>query len=107
MKTTKKEFMEKVQKTILQHFDNVESLKNEINHYFKIFGYGYGVTMIEYGCFDCYYNDCADSMAGWFDCSVDDIWAYYKEDSQKLWQWYIHFIVRELEHIRTNKKCYI
>lgn len=106
-KTLKKEFCEKIQKTILSHFDDFETLKNEINHYFNNFSWRYGKTMVEYGCFDCYYSQCAESLAEWFNMSVDDVWAYYKEDSEQLWKAYMHFICRELEQIRINKRVYI
>ena len=107
MKANTKDFMQKVQNTILAHFDNLDTLKSEINHYYKNFGFNYADTMVQYGCFDCYYSQCAESIAEWFNISVDDTWAYYKNDSQKLWDWYKHFICRELEHIRTGKKVYI
>ena len=106
-KTTKKEFMQKVQETILSHFEDLESLKAEINNYFKNFGFRYGETMVQYGCFDCYYSQCAESIGKWFEMSVDDVWAYYKDDEDRLWKSYKYFIARELEHIRNNKKVYI
>ena len=105
-RTTTKEMMAKIQNSILAHFEDVESLKSEINHYFKNYGYRYADTMVQGGCFDCYYSQCAETMANWFDCTVDAIWKYYKEDSGKLWESYKHLICRELEHIR-NDRIYI
>ena len=101
-KTNTKEFCRKVQETILKHFDDFESMQNEINHYYKTFGYKYAKTMVEYGCFDCYYSDCAESIAKWFNITVEETWHYYKEDTEKLWQWYIYFISREIEHMQFS-----
>ena len=107
MRTTSKEFMQKVQKTILSHFDSIDALKSEIKNYYNQFGYNFGKTMVEYGCFDCYYSQVAETMAWWFNCSVNDIWKYYKDDEQKMWDMYINLISRELRHIKAGNKSYI
>ena len=107
MNTNTKDFMKKVQNTILSHFENKEELKKEIEHYHKNFSYKYCQTMVDYGCFDCYYSQVAETMAKWFESSINDIWTFYNDDTQKLWNMYKYLICRELEHIRTNKKVYI
>ena len=98
-KTTTKEFKNRVRKTILAHFDSLKSARAEIEHYKRNFGYNYGETMCQYGCFDCYYSQCEESMANWFNITIDEVWAYYNEDTDRLWENYKHFIKRELEHI--------
>ena len=105
--TNTKEFMTKVQTTILEHFDDLEALKNEIKNYINNFSYKFAKTMVEYGCFDCYYSQVAETMAGWFDCSVDEIWQYYKDDEQKLWNSYINIIAKNLRCIANGKRVYI
>lgn len=108
MRTNTKVFSKKVQEHILSHFDSYESLKNEIDHYFKNFGYGFGNTMVDYGCFNCYYSQVAETMTKWFEYdNVNDLWAYYKDDSNKLWNTYKSLISRELNHIKNNYKNYI
>lgn len=107
--TNTKAFKTKVQSDLIGFFDaGKDGLIGDFNalKYIKN-DYQRALHMVEGGCFDCYYNHVADTMAKWFDCSTDEIWSYYKDDEDKLWKSYCRIVVKNILCIVTNKRCYI
>lgn len=109
--TNTKEFMAKVQSSIIDEDFTKEDLKKQvdclINNRVNVLPYHAGAEMVQGGYFDCYYSQVAETMANWFDCTVAEIWAYYKNNEQKLWTTYKHIMAKNIECIYTNKRCYI
>lgn len=94
--TNSREFMDRVWAWIKGRYPEVSDLANDV----KAAG---GVEeLIEGGSFDCYYRQAAESMANWFQCSDDDIWAYYKENGERLWEVYSAILAKNIR--RTLKK---
>ena len=106
--TNTKAFKAMVQKFIVNSFDNLDSFKQTFKNcktYNKT-KYQAACYMVEGGCFDCYYNDVAQTMADWFDCTSDNIWQYFEDDSEKLWSAYIHIIAINIVNIIDNLKYF-
>lgn len=107
--TNTKQFMAKVQNDLITYFETgKEGLINQFKalDYFNN-DYQRALHMVQGGCFNCYYNHVAQSMADWFNCSVDEIWTYYKNDEGKLWDSYCHIVAKNILCIVTNKRCYL
>lgn len=107
--TNTKTFMVKVQNDLISYFENG---KDGLISQFKTLdyfnnNYQRALHMVQGGCFDCYYNHVAQTMSGWFDCSVDEVWSYYKEDESKLWDSYCKIVAKNVVCIATNNRCYI
>lgn len=106
--TNTKQFMAKVQNTIINEFEwNQDKLIKQLQVFIHLYGdYNRARELVLSGCFDCYYSQVAETMATWFDCTVDDIWAYYKDNSQKIWDSYVHIMAKNIVKI-VNGKIYL
>lgn len=107
--TNTKEFMAKVQKTIVNDF---EWDANRINNQFKVFtnlptDYLKAKKLVTGGCFDCYYSQVANTMAKWFNTTSDRIWEYYKDNGVKLWDAYVHIMAKNIVCLATGERVYI
>lgn len=103
--TNTKKFMAKVQNTIINDFEwNREKLINQLKVFTNIPSqYQRARELVLGGCFDCYYSQVATTMAEWFGTTTDRIWEYYKEDSEKLWDSYVHIMSKNIIKIVENK----
>ena len=107
--TNTKEFMKKVQTTIVKDF---EWDADRINNQFKVFTYlptNYikAKELVMGGCFDCYYSQVANTMAEWFNTTADGIWAYYKDNEQKMWESYVHIMAKNIVCLAEGKRVYL
>lgn len=91
--TNTAEFMNRVAAYISRYYPDI----NDLHHDSDSAG---GIKdLIIGGGFDCYYSQAAESMAEWFQCSVDDIWSYYKEDGGKLWDVYAGILAKNIRRV--------
>lgn len=108
MNTNTKEFMTKVQNTIVNDFEwNAEKLKNQLEVFNDFTTYQRARRLIEGGTFDCYYSQVANTMAEWFNTTSDGIWAYYHDDADKMWETYIHIMAKNIECLVEGRRVYV
>lgn len=107
--TNTKEFMAKVQDTIVNDFEwTQERILNQFKVFTNLYGnYAKAKELVTGGCFDCYYSQVANTMAKWFNTTTDGIWAYYKDNEQKLWENYVHIMAKNIVCIAEGKRSYI
>lgn len=55
----------------------------------------------------CYYSQVAQDLADLFECSVDRTWEVFDDDGDKMWEYYVHLMARELYHLVKGEKVYI
>ena len=109
MNTNTQFFMKKVQQMIKEEY---EWTPDRIKEQIKVFSnlptiYAKCKELVAGGCFDCYYSQVAETMAKLFSCSVDEIWKYYKNNEQRLWEVYVHIFSKNLECMATGSRCYV
>ena len=108
--TSTKEFMKKTQEYILNNFNyTIEGLRADVNaaEWNCRWTRQKAIRFIEGGGLDCYYFQCADTLADLFNVSINDIWAYYKDDNQKLWESYIDIMSKNITCMVDGVRCYI
>lgn len=109
MNTNTKVFMAKVQKMIKEDYGwTPVRIKKQIKVFLDSSTiYAKCKKLVTGGCFDCYCSQVAETMAELFDCSVDEIWKYYKNDEEKLWAAYCHIFAKNLKCMATGERCYL
>ena len=62
---------------------------------------------VQGGCLACYTSQVAQDLADLFECSVEKTMEVFKDDSDKMWTYYVNLMSRELCHLVENKRVYI
>lgn len=102
------EYKKQVQQFIVNSFDSFDNFKQTFsNCHYRRSNFQTAIYMVQGGCFDCYYNDVADRLAEWNSTTNGRIWEHFKDDTEKLWDYYCHILAMNICNLIDNKRVYI
>ena len=55
----------------------------------------------------CYYSQVAQDLADLFECSVERTWEVFDDDGDKMWEYYVRLMSREVYHLVKGERVYI
>ena len=62
---------------------------------------------VQGGCLACYTSQVAQDLADLFECSVERTWEVFDDDGDKMWEYYVKLMSREVYHLVKGERVYI